>query len=31
MDLMKALIDEIAHREGKDQNEIWEEMTNILR
>ena len=31
MDLMKALVDDIAQREGKDANDIWEEMTNLLR
>ena len=31
MDLMKALIEEIAERDGKPENEIWEEMTDILR
>ena len=31
MDLMKSLITDIAEREGKSEDEIWQEMTDLLR
>ena len=31
MDLMISLVEDVAQREGKNETEIWEEMTNLLR